>query len=96
MLLNCLKKRSEKIIAIRLSHFVEDSNLLHNEQTKNRKNRSTIDASLCLLHDIQAAKNSKNLFSCLFLDIKSALNHVSIDRLLIILQKLEMPDQLIR
>ena len=52
MLLNCLRKISEKIIAIRLSHFVEHSNLLHNEQMRDRKNRSAIDASLCLVHDI--------------------------------------------
>ena len=30
MLLNCLRKISEKIIATRLSHLVEHSNLLHN------------------------------------------------------------------
>ena len=52
MLLNCLGKISEKIIATRLSHFAEHSNLLHNEQMGGRKNRSAIDASLCLLHDI--------------------------------------------
>ena len=44
MLLNCLKTISGKIIAKRLSHFVEHSNMLHNEQIKDRKNRSTIDA----------------------------------------------------
>ena len=96
MLLNCLKKISEKIIATRLSHFVEHSNLLHNEQMGGRKNRSAIDASLCLLHDIQNAKNSKNVFSCLFLDVKDAFNHVSTKRLIAILHKLKMSNQLIR
>ena len=85
MLLNCLRKISEKIIATRLSHFAEHSNLLHNEQMGGRKNRSAIDASLCLLHDIQTAKNSKNVFSCLFLDVKGAFNHVSTERLIDIL-----------
>ena len=96
MLLNCLRKISEKIIATRLSHFAEHSNLLHNEQMKDRKNRFAIDASLCLLHDIQIAKNSKNVFSCLFLDVKEAFNHVSTERLIAILYKLKMSDQLIR
>ena len=96
MLLNCLRKISEKIIAIRLSHFAEHSNLLHNEQMRGRKNRSAIDASLCLVHDIQTAKNSKNVFSCLFLNVKEAFNHVSTDRLIAILHKLKMSNQLIR
>ena len=52
MLLNCLKKISKKIIATRLSHFAEHSNLLHNEQIRDRKNWFSMDASLCLLHDI--------------------------------------------
>ena len=38
MLLNCLRKISEKIIATRLSHFAEHSNLLRNEQMRDRKN----------------------------------------------------------
>ena len=52
MLLNCLKKIFEKIIATRLSHFVEHLNLLDNEQIKDRKNRFAIYAFLCLLHNI--------------------------------------------
>ena len=61
-----------------------------------RKNRSAIDASLCLLHDIQNAKNSKNVFSCLFVDVKDAFNHVLTERLIAILHKLKMLNQLIR
>ena len=96
MLLNCLKKISERIIATRLSHFAEHSNLPNNEKMRDKKNRFVIDASLCLLHDIQNAKNSKNVFSCLFLDVKEAFNHVSTERLIAILYKLKMSDQLIR
>ena len=96
MLLTCLSKIFEKIIATRLSYFVEHSNLLHNEQIKDRKNKSTINASLCLLHDIPIVKNSKNIFSCLFLDVKDAFHHVSIDRLIVILEKSKMLNQLIR
>ena len=66
MLLNCLKKVSKKIIATRLSHFVEHSNLLYNELIRGRKMRFAIDASLCLLHDIQNAKNLKTFFRVYF------------------------------
>ena len=93
MLLNCLSKISEKSIASRLSHFVEHLNSLHNEQMRDRKNRFAIDAFLCLLHGIQNAKNSKNVFSCLFLDVKDAFNHVSTNRLIAILHKLKMSNQ---
>ena len=96
MLLNCLKKIFEKIIATRLSHFVEHLNLLHNEQMRDRKNRFAIDASLCLLHDIQTAKNFRNVFSYLFLDAKNAFNHVSTKRLIAILHKLKLSNQLVR
>ena len=96
MLLNCLKKIFEKMITTRLSHFVEHSNLLHNEQIKDRNNRFAIDLSLCLLHNIQIAKNSKNIFSCLFFDVKDAFNHVSTKRLIAILHKLKISNQLIR
>ena len=62
MLLSSLKKISENIITTQLLHFAEHLNLLHKEQMRDRKNRFAIDASLCLLHDIQSAKNSKNVF----------------------------------
>ena len=45
MLLNCLRKISEKIIATRLSHFAEHLKLLHNKQIKDTKNRFTVDAT---------------------------------------------------
>ena len=96
MFLNCLRKISEKIIATRLSHFVEHSNLLHNKEIRDRKDQFAIDVFLCLLHDIQTAKNSKNVFLCLFLDVKDAFNHVSTKRLVLILHKLKMLNQLIR
>ena len=96
MLLNCLRKISEKIIATRLSQLVEHSNLLHNEQIKDKKHRFAIDASLCLVHDIQTTKVFRNIFSCLFLDVKDAFNHVLTNRLIAILHKLKKSNQLIQ
>ena len=96
MLFNCLRKISKKSIATRLLHFVEHFNLFHTKQMKNRKNRFVIDALLCLLHDIQTAKKSKNVFSCLIFDVKDASNHVSTKRLIFVLHKLKRSNQLIR
>ena len=69
--------------------------MLHNKQIRDRKNRFAIDTSLCLLHNIQTTKNSENVFSCLFLDVKDAFNHVSTKRLIAILHTLNMSNQLI-
>ena len=63
---------------------------------RERKNRFTIDASLCLLHDIQNAKNLKNVFSCLSLDVKETFNYVLTNRLIAILYNLKMSNQLIQ
>jgi len=52
MLLNCLGKISEKIIATRLSKLAEVSDLLYKDQMGERRQRSAVDAALCLTHDI--------------------------------------------
>ena len=90
------KKISKKIIATRLSHLVEHLNLSHNKQMRDRKNRFAVNAFLYILQDIQTAKNSKNVFLCLYLDVKNAFNHVSTKRLIVILHNLKMLNQLIR
>ena len=84
------EKNISKIIVTRLLHFVKHSNLLHNEQMRERQYQFAINALLGLLHDIQIAKNSKNGFSCLFLDVKEIFNHVLTKRLIAILDKLKM------
>ncbi len=52
MLLNCLSKISEKIIVTRLSKLAEMSDLLYKNQIKDRKQRSAVDAALCLIYNI--------------------------------------------
>ena len=51
-LLNCLSKVSEKIIATRLSYFTEVTDLLNSDQLEERRQRSAINATLSLTHDI--------------------------------------------
>ena len=76
-LLNCLDKISERIIAERLSYFAETTDLLHFDQIDNRKQKSAIDAAISLLSDIEINKHDKKLTSVLFLDIKSAYDHLN-------------------
>jgi len=51
-LLNCLSKVSEKIMATRLSYWAETTDLLYHEQMGDRKQRSAINAAMCLTHDV--------------------------------------------
>ena len=51
-LLNCLDKIAEKIIAVQLSYTAEINNkLLDFDQMRDRKQRSTINTVLNLVHD---------------------------------------------
>jgi len=76
MLLNCLVKISEKILVTRLSKLTEISDLLYKDQMSNRKQKFTVNAALCLTHDIQFANHNKKTLSALLLNIKRAFDHV--------------------
>jgi len=93
-LLNCLGKVAEKIVAARLSHTAEISDLLYTDQIEDRRQKSVIDAVLSLVHDIQLAKHEKKAISVLFMNIKKAYDHVSANHLLKICQKLELSKKL--
>ena len=61
-----------------------------------RRYRATIDAVLCLLHDITKANNNKKILSILFFDVKGAFDDVSKTRLLDIMQHLHLNPAVIR
>src|SRR5947207_10325559 len=90
LLLNCMKKIVEKIIATRLFYIIETSNLLDSDQISDRKQKSVIDAVMTLIHDIQLAKHENRVISVLFMNIKEAYDHVSVNHLLKICQKLKL------
>jgi hypothetical protein len=90
-LLNCLGKTAEKIIANRLGYLAETTDLLYSEQIGGRSQKSAIDAAMAIIHDIQLAKTEGLKSSCLFLDIKGAFDHVSINQLLGFCQRLKLP-----
>ena len=76
-LLNCLGKVAEKIMATRLSHISQVTDLLDMNQMRGRKKRSVINAVMTLTHNIELAKNQGNTLSCLMLDVKGAFDHIS-------------------
>jgi len=84
-LLNCLEKISEQILAKRLSYLAETTSLLHSSQISDRISKSAIDAALLLSNQVDKNKKLKCKISTLFLDVKSAFDHVSKNWLLAIL-----------
>jgi hypothetical protein len=91
MLLNCLGKIAEKIIVVRLSYTAElNDKLLNFDQMRDRKQRSTIDTVLNLIHDAQMTKNYENTLICLLLNVKEVFDHVALKQLVKILIKLKI------
>jgi hypothetical protein len=90
-LLNYLAKISEKIIATKLAQIAEITDLLHYMQIGGRKGKSAIDVAIILMYEIQRNKSANEITSVLFMDIKGAFDHVSLDQLLRICQKLGLP-----
>src|SRR5215213_3356834 len=94
-LLNCLGKVLEKILATRLSYYVEKHDLLNKEQMRGRKQRSAIDAVMCLVHDVQNAQSQRLKSTSLMLDVKGAFDNVSRARLLSTMRSLSIADNII-
>ena len=90
ILLNCLCKIAEKIVANRLAYLGENSSLLDTEQMGGSKNHSAIDAVMNVVHDIEIANRNKKVLSCLLLDVKGTFDFVSINQLLNVLKKLHL------
>ncbi len=91
MLLNCLNKVAEKIIAMQLSYTAEiNDKLLNFDQIRDRKQRSAINAVLNLVHDAQMTKSWENMLIYLLLDVKEVFDHVALKQLIKILIKLKI------
>jgi len=81
---------------VQLSYTAEiNDKLLNFDQMKDRKQRSTIDAVLNLVHDVQMAKSRENTLICLLLDVKEVFDHVALKQLVKILIKLKISVNLI-
>jgi hypothetical protein len=94
-LLNCLGKVSERILAQRLGHLAETITLLHPSQIGGRLKKSAIDAALLLTNEVEVNRRLKRKTTTLFLDVKGAFDHVAKNQLLGILQKLQLPSNLV-
>ncbi len=96
MLLNCLDKVAEKIIAVQLSYTAEiNDKLLNFDQMRDKKQRLAINAVLNLVHDAQMTKSRENTLICLLLDVKEVFDHVALKQLIKILIRLKISVNLI-
>ena len=75
--------------------MAETTNLLHPSQIGGRLKKSAVDAALLLTNEVQANRRLKRKTTTLFLDVKGAFDHVAKNQLLGILQKLQLPSNLV-
>ena len=86
----------EKIITKRLYKFAEDYQLLNEEQSGFRRNRTTQDHIFKLTQSIKQGFNNNKVTTGIFLDVEKAFDKIWLNGLRIKLQKLKIPDILIR
>ena len=86
---------SERILAQRLRYLAETTSLLHPSQINSRLKKSAIDAALLLTNEVKVNRRLRRKTTTLFLDIKGAFDHVAKNQLLGILQKLQLPSNLV-
>jgi hypothetical protein len=86
--LNCLAKILENIIVIRLAQIAEITDSLHSMQTSGCGQKSAINVVMILLYEIQRNKSTKEITSVLYMDMKGAFDHVSLNQLLHTCQEL--------
>jgi hypothetical protein len=91
VLLNCLQKILEKLMATWITTIADAYQLLYLDQIGGHPQRSAIDTALALTHNIEMGKSMKLITSALFLDICGAFNNISTTRLLYTMQQLGYP-----
>lgn len=80
-LMSCVTKTFERMIKLRLEHFIEYNALLPKSQYGFRRGQGTIDAVSQLVTDIQITFSGNGYLICLFLDLKGAYDVVDLDLL---------------
>ena len=75
-LVSCTGKLMERMINLRLKHYLETHNLLSNSQTGYREHRSTEDQLALLTQSIENAYQEKKKVLAVFFDLSSAFDKV--------------------
>jgi hypothetical protein len=99
LLLNCLAKVMEKIIARRLAVMTEFKTLLYMHQIGGRRQKSAINAVMMLIQKVQAnwrTRKRGSITSVLVLDIKNAYLTVRVASFAKIYIRMKLPTELIK
>ena len=91
-----LGKIIEKLMANRLSYRGQTTDLLDQSQIGGRKNYSTLDEIIELIHEIQTTNQNKRIMFCLFLDIKKTFGYVNKKELLNIMNRTKIAKKLLK
>jgi hypothetical protein len=76
-LLECLGKLLEKVIAKRLSYDITSLSLIPTSQFGACSHSSTVDAGLCLAHDVETAHTLGSVCSTILFDIQGFFDNVN-------------------
>ena len=90
-LLPTLGKLLESLVCDRINTWIEEKNILNNEQSGFRKNRSTQDHVFQLLQSFCELKNRKRQMSAIFIDFEKAFDTINHRYLLYKLNILKIP-----
>lgn len=93
-LLECMGKLLEKVIAKRISHDITALGLIPTTQFGARPFSSTIDAGLCLTHDIETAHPLGGVCGTLLFDIEGFFDNVNHARLTALVRALGFPPEI--
>ena len=78
-LASCMYKLFSSILNTRLSKWIEENNILAEEQNGFRKGRSTVDQISSLTNIINTRKKKRMSTYCAFIDFKKAYDYVDRD-----------------
>jgi Reverse transcriptase (RNA-dependent DNA polymerase) len=94
-LLECLGKLLEKIISTRILFDINFYELVPTTQFGGRNASSTVDAGLCLQHDIRTAHASGLVCASLLFDISGFFDNINHHRLVAVFRAMGFPPELV-
>jgi hypothetical protein len=95
-LLKCLGKLLEKIVATHLTHDITSLCLIPTTQFSAHPYSSTINASLCLTHDIKTAHTLREVCGSLLFNIQGFFNNMNHGRLTALIESLGFAPEICR
>ena len=95
-LLECLGKLLEKVISTRILYDINRYELVPSTQFGGRNASSTVDAGLCLQHDIHTAHASGLVCASILFDISGFFDNINHQRLVAVFRALGFPREMVK